>query len=186
MDGKEKLMAEAMDQSRLQNKEDLIYTVMNEYGERLIRLAFTYVKDWGDAEDIVQEVFTTCYTKLDTFRGDGSIKSWLYRITVNKCKDHLKSWFSRNIWFSNTFEKMLPDQDKTPELKLIVKSDNQELAEKILELNVKYREVIILFYQEEMSIQEISSLLQMNESTVKSRLHRARHLLKKSLSDPNE
>lgn len=169
-------------QLHYEEKELLLEEVMDDYGERLIRLAYTYVKDWGEAEDIVQEVFTTCYTKLDTFRGEGSLKSWLYAITVNKCKDHLKSWFRRNIHPANLFEWFIPSQEKTPELLLVVEDEYTELAERILELPVKYREIIMLFYQEELSIQEICTMLHVNASTVKSRLHRARKLLKSSLS----
>ncbi len=168
------------------DKDSLIHDIMDEYGERLIRLSYTYVKNWEDAEDIVQEVFTTCYEKIETFRGEGPLKSWLYTITVNRCKDHLKSWFHRNIWTGIVFESFIPSPEKSPELKLIVDDEYRVLAEELLKLPVKYREILILHYQESMSVQEISELINMKSSTVKSRLHRGRQQLKKAISRQEE
>ncbi|MCF6139626.1 sigma-70 family RNA polymerase sigma factor [Pseudalkalibacillus berkeleyi] len=170
-------------------KEEIMEEVVDCFAERLTRLAYTYVKDWGKAEDIVQDVFITCYSKLETFRGEGSLKNWLYRITVNRCKDHLKSWSHRNVWFANpvTFFKQ-ESNEHTPELRLIVEDEYNELAESILSLPVKYRELIILYYQEELSLAEISELFKIKPSTLKSRLFQARKLLRTQLekgAEPN-
>lgn len=167
----------------LDNKEQLIMNLMNSHGEKLIRLAYTYVKDWGKAEDIVQDVFITCFTKLETYRGDASLQTWLYRITVNRCKDYLKSWTFKNIKFSDVVLSFTKSRSELPELRLVTKDDHQELSEKVLSLSLKYREVIILHYYEELSIKEISSLLNVKISTVKVRLSRARSLLKNMYTD---
>ncbi|WLD93426.1 sigma-70 family RNA polymerase sigma factor [Alkalihalobacillus sp. AL-G] len=163
-------------------KEEIMEEVVNYFGERLTRLAYTYVKDWGKSEDIVQEVFITCYSKLETFRGEGSLKNWLYKITVNRCKDHLKSWSHRNLWFANPFSLFKQEHDdKTPELRLIVEDEYNELAKSILALPLKYRELIILYYQEEMPLAEISLMLNVKTATLKSRLFQARRMLRNSL-----
>ncbi|MGM7703830.1 sigma-70 family RNA polymerase sigma factor [Pseudalkalibacillus sp. Hm43] len=168
-------------------KEEIMEEVVDYFGERLTRLAYTYVKDWGKAEDIVQDVFITCYSKLETFRGEGSLKNWLYKITVNRCKDHLKSWSHRNVWFANPMTLFKEESnDQTPELRLIVEDEYNELAQSILSLPVKYRELIILYYQEEMSLTEISELFNMKQSTLKSRLFQARKLLRSHLEKGEE
>lgn len=167
----------------LNNKEQLIIKLMNSHGEKLVRLAYTYVKDWGKAEDIVQDVFITCFTKLETYRGDASLQTWLYRITVNRCKDYLKSWTFKNIKFSDVILSLTKSKSEQPELRLVNKDDHHELSEKVLSLSLKYREVIILHYYEELSIKQISELLNVKVSTVKVRLSRGRLLLKNMYID---
>jgi RNA polymerase sigma-70 factor, ECF subfamily len=167
----------------LDNKEQLLMQLMNSHGEKLIRLAYTYVKDWGKAEDIVQDVFITCFTKLETYRGDASLQTWLYRITVNRCKDYLKSWSFKNIKFSDVILGFTKSKSELPEFHLVTKDEHHELSEKVLSLSLKYREVIILHYYEELSIKQISELLNVKISTVKVRLSRGRLLLKSMYTD---
>ncbi|WP_317987114.1 sigma factor [Sutcliffiella rhizosphaerae] len=73
-------------------KNHLLEKVMLEFGDQHARLAYSYVKDKETAKYIVQNVFVKCYTKLNEFRHESSLKTWLYRITINECKDYLKSW----------------------------------------------------------------------------------------------
>lgn len=68
-----------------------IELLINEYESDVKRYAYKIVKDWGIAEDITQEVFLTCYIRIDQFRGDSSLKTWLLKITTNKCIDELKN-----------------------------------------------------------------------------------------------
>lgn len=70
--------------------DELLEEIVILYGDELTRLAYTYVKDSETAKDIVQTVFIKCYTHLKTFKGEAKLKTWLYRITINKCKDHVK------------------------------------------------------------------------------------------------
>lgn len=166
---------------REQDKDEILEWLMNEYGQSITRLAFTYTKQRQLAEDIAQEVFIKCYLHLDNFRHESSYKTWLYRITINLCKDKLKSWSFRNIIFSDQFPNKSAKYKETPELQLINNESNQMVAEKIYSLPIKYREVIILYYYEDLTYNEISDLLKVKISTVKSRLHRARLLLKRKL-----
>jgi RNA polymerase sigma factor (sigma-70 family) len=162
------------------SKEETIEMLMNEYGKSVVRLAFTFMKQKQQAEDIAQEVFIKCYEKLDTFRNESSYKTWIYRITVNLCKDRLRSWSFRNIIFNDFFTKENVSS-KTPESELMSLEEKEELSIKVLTLPVKYREVIIFYYYEELSYNDIADLLNISIPSVKSRLHRARLLLKKKL-----
>ncbi|MCF6139370.1 sigma-70 family RNA polymerase sigma factor [Pseudalkalibacillus berkeleyi] len=163
-------------------KEEVIEHMMDQYGEKLTRLAYTYVKDWGRAEDIVQEVFVTCYTKLDTFRGESSVKTWIYRITINRCHDYHRTWSFRNLQFTDKISRWMKGDLKTPESDLLAKDEKQVLANQVLSLPIKYREMLLLYYFEELSVQEISLMLLINESTIKTRLHRGRQLLKEVIT----
>ncbi|WP_036821188.1 sigma-70 family RNA polymerase sigma factor [Pontibacillus yanchengensis] len=71
-------------------KETFIEQLIKEYHQSITRLAFTYVKDQPLAEEVTQDVFLTCFHKIESFRNDSSIKTWLYRITINKSKDQLR------------------------------------------------------------------------------------------------
>ncbi|PLS14768.1 RNA polymerase subunit sigma [Bacillus sp. M6-12] len=162
------------------SNEDRLEWLMNEYGQSITRLAFTYTKNKQLSEDIAQEVFIKCYQKLDGFRHEASYKTWLYRITVNLCKDKLRNWAYRNIVFTDIFQKWSKTTE-SPENELIHYENSRLISEKILTLPVKYREVIILYYYEELTYNQISELLNLNLPTIKSRLHRARLLLRKLL-----
>ncbi|MBB6452382.1 RNA polymerase sigma-70 factor (ECF subfamily) [Salirhabdus euzebyi] len=164
------------------NKEEVLKWLMEEYGQHVIRLAYTYVKDKSLAEDVAQDVFVKCYQKLDDFRQESSYKSWLYRITVNKCKDVLKSWNFKNVKPVEFFHpKSNPVSGSTPEQISITNEKNRQISQTVLSLPIKLREVVIMYYYEELKIEEVASLLNININTVKSRLVRSRQRLKKMM-----
>ncbi len=162
----------------LTDKDAVLETIMEDYGESVVWLAYSYLKDKGKAEDIAQEVFIICYTKLDSFNNNASLKSWVLTITANKCKDVLKSWSHRNIVFAQSLLSTIKHQDSSPDAQLVGLEENKELTRNILKLPMKYREVIFLHYFEDLKVQEMSDLLSLKENSVKTRLRRARMLLK--------
>ncbi|MEH7252445.1 sigma-70 family RNA polymerase sigma factor [Neobacillus niacini] len=164
------------------NRKETIEWLMNEYGRSVVRLAFTFVKKEQLAEDIAQEVFIKCYQKLDNFRGEASYKTWIYRITVNLCKDRLRSWSYKNIILTEFFSKSSIDHH-TPESELMYMEEKKEISIKVLALPIKYREVVILYYYEELSYNQIADLLDISLPTIKTRLHRARLSLKKTMEE---
>ena len=100
-----------------EEKDYVLDKIMIEYGNELVRLAFSYVKDAEIAKDIVQNTFVKCYKKLDSFRFDAQIKTWLYRITINECKDYLKSWHYKMVrvksFINETTKSIIPSTEKT-------------------------------------------------------------------------
>ncbi|MDQ0481151.1 sigma-70 family RNA polymerase sigma factor [Guptibacillus hwajinpoensis] len=162
----------------LTDKDAVLEAIMEDFGESVVWLAYSYLKDKGKAEDIAQEVFIICYTKLDSFNNNASLKSWVLTITANKCKDVLKSWSHRNIVFAQSLLSTIKHQDSSPDAQLVGLEENKELTRNILKLPMKYREVIFLHYFEDLKVQEMSDLLSLKENSVKTRLRRARMLLK--------
>ncbi|WKA49408.1 sigma-70 family RNA polymerase sigma factor [Planococcus liqunii] len=79
--------------------------IMDNCGEELIRLAYFYVKDWQAAEDIVQEVFLSYYQKSHQFDKRSSLRTYLSKITINKCHDHLRSWKNKRALFTDAVRK---------------------------------------------------------------------------------
>lgn len=159
------------------SKEELLTWLMEEYGDMVLRLAFTYVKQRQLAEDISQEVFISCYHHLDRFQNRASYKTWIYRITVNKCKDMLRSWSYKNITYKDMLVSLLQSGSKSAEAQLVDREEQEAIFEQVLHLPIKFREVLILFYYEELSIQEIAEMLNLNTNTIKTRLHRGRQAL---------
>ncbi|MET4558860.1 RNA polymerase sigma-70 factor (ECF subfamily) [Lysinibacillus parviboronicapiens] len=169
--------------SNEEQKETIITQLMNDYAQDIIWLIYSYVKDKNVAEDLTQEVFIKAYKKLDGFKGNSSIKTWLYRIAINCSKDHLKSAYIRRVLPINIFSKF--NNQTTPSTESIYMKNNESaiITKHVLKLPLKYREVIMLFYFEELSIKEIEKIIHINSNTIKSRLRTAKQLLKDAIEN---
>ena len=132
-------------------------------------------------DDLVQDVFLKVYLNLDTFEENAALKTWLYRIAINQCKDYFRSWHHRKVRLARTLDIFEKTSDQTPEEHALKKDENIAISQVIFAMNRKYREVTLLHYYRDFSLEEIASLLELNPSTVRSRLHRARAQLKKKL-----
>ena len=143
----------------------------------MLRIAYLYVQDWLTAEDIVQDTFISYYSKYEQFKERSSLKTYLIRITINKCKDYLKSWRYRKQVLTNQFFLSKKDPPR-----LTQKEEQLDIANAILALPLHLREVIIHYYYNELSIVEVGELLALSDNTVKTRLRRARQLLKEQLA----
>jgi len=160
-----------------EEKDYVLDKIMIEYGNELVRLAFSYVKDAEIAKDIVQNTFVKCYKNLDSFRFDAQIKTWLYRITINECKDYLKSWNYKMVqvksFIHETTKSILPSTEKT----VIDKFNKEDIKSTISSLPKVYREVVYLYYYNSLSTEEIAKVLGIPSNTVKTRLRRAKQRL---------
>lgn len=154
--------------------------LIDQYGEELLRLAYTYVKKRQAAEDVVQDVFLRAYEKRDDFKGLSSYKTYLYSMTINRCYDHLRSWSFKNIRISNKIA-LIFHGDNSTESSAIIKDEKFMLGKEILTLSLKYREILILYYYKDLNVEEIASILNCSTNTIKTRLKRAREKLKVKL-----
>lgn len=154
--------------------------LMRRFGDQVLRLAYYYLRDRHLAEDIAQEVFYRVYRKMDDFRHEASYFTWIHRITVNICRDYLRS---------NTFRRLVPWGDmhslesiggKTE--RLLEAVEGGEAFQKVMDLPVKYRVVVALHYFHDLSTAQIAEVTGMREGTVRVYLSRARQMLKKSLA----
>ncbi len=156
---------------------------IQEYGHDLKWLAYSYVKDYSTAEDITQETFIKAYQKYSTFKQESLIKTWLYKITINLCKDHLKSSYMKRVVRKGAeLFRSIPSSKETPEEFLLQKDEDEALLGQVLKLEDKYREIIILYYFEEFDIKDLAQVLNTSPNTVKTRLRRARQLLQERLT----
>jgi RNA polymerase sigma-70 factor, ECF subfamily len=165
-----------------EDKEILLDELMNMYGQDILKLVYSYVNDKTIAEDLTQDIFVKCYKSLDTFHGKSKWRTWLWRIAINHCKDFLKSWYQKNVVIPGEEGITLNGTNKDLiEETIVQKEADDQLFSAIMMLPVQYREVIYLFYYEEMPIKEIAILTDTIDNTVKTRLRRAKELLKERL-----
>lgn len=166
---------------KMNNKSQIIEEIMTLYSQDVYLLAYSFVKDQGLAEDISQEVFMKCYRNIDSFRRDASIKTWIYRITVNTSKRFVKK---KSIQILKYPKFLLENLQKTESSETNFLKDNQreQLLRKVFSLPSKYREVIVLHYFNDLKINEIGETLALNVNTVKTRLMRGRSMLKDKIA----
>ncbi|WP_338472975.1 sigma-70 family RNA polymerase sigma factor [Niallia sp. XMNu-256] len=166
------------DERMLDEREQIIDQLMYEYSDDILHLVYTYVKNRATAEDLTQEIFIKCYEKLHQFNQKATIKTWVYRIASNHCKDYLKSWHYRKITLTDKVLDYIPSKSKQVEEEIITNSEENSLTNAVMSLPLKYREIVFLHYYEELTLTEISKITTVNINTIKTRLKRAKELLK--------
>lgn len=149
--------------------------VVEQYGEYLYHLNYLYMKDFQLAEEVTQDVLMKFLLHKDDFRKDSSLKTYLTRIAINCCHDELRKQ-KRKLLISKllTLGRYEPSVEQT----YISTETYTTLKQIVFALPVHYREVIILFYYEEFDVSEIASLLNVSQNTVRTRIRRAREVLK--------
>jgi RNA polymerase sigma factor (sigma-70 family) len=164
--------------------------VMQRFGPQLYRIARGVIKDDTEAEDIVQEAFTRAYGKLDTFRGDAPLRTWLVSILLNEARSRLRrrratvgleqvDTSSLDTYWVSRFELGLDGGDPAS---LTAHAEIRRLLQVAIDgLPDPYRAVFRLREIEACSVEETAARLAIKPQTVKTRLHRARRLLRKSL-----
>ncbi len=147
------------------------------YGNDLLRVCFLYLRDYHLAEDAVQDTFEKAIQSYARFRGDCEEKTWLTRIAINVCKNQLRAPWHRRRADNGAFLARL-SVEHNPE-----GESKEPLALAVGRLAPKYREVVLLFYYQEMKLKEIAVALHVPEATVATRLARARARLKETAKE---
>ena len=163
------------------------------YGPRIQQLAFRYLKNWEDAEEVSQDVLMKVYRKIEAFRGDAALSSWIYRITFNTAMSRLRTArFSRPAEVQQTdietenAEILRPepaDWSALADESVMRVEMRQKLIEALTHLPTVYRVPVLLRDIQGLSTEEASAILRVKPQTLKSRLHRGRLILRKHLGD---
>ena len=142
--------------------------IVRTYADMVYRIAYRYVKNTVDTDDVFSEVFLTYFKKERTFESEEHRIAWLIRVTINCAKDFLE----QRSRLQQFHEETLPDGTAS-------NTDTYlDLHAAIEQLRPDYREVIKLFYLEDLTVKQIAQVLGKNENTVKTQLFRAREMLK--------
>jgi RNA polymerase sigma-70 factor (ECF subfamily) len=175
---------------------DALGDLADEFGGKIYQLAFRYLRNREDAEEVTQDVLFKVYRKIDAFRGDAALSSWIYRITFNTAMSRLRSArHQRAQAEAQHVSSMAEDGRDAPRPREI--ADYSDMADErvlraelrkrifhaILALPAIYRGPVMLRDIQGMSTEEASAMLHVKDQTLKSRLHRGRMILRRQLVD---
>ena len=147
-----------------QSLEELIEA----YQKSLYAAAFNICRNTDDANDVVQDTFIQYYTTKKQFQDEEHLKAWLLRVAINRAKDISRSFWKKNRLSIEDYADAVPFESR----------EETGLFEALMRLPEKYREVIHLYYYEDLSIKETARILRITEGSVKMRLSRGRSFLR--------
>ncbi len=154
--------------------------LIRKYGTMVLRHAYFYLHDRQKSEDACQEVFLRMYKKKPVLPDEQSYRAYILRVTINVCKDMLKSaWNRRVIPLAEGYE--IASDQPTPEKQAVSDETGEEIITAIMELPAIYKDVVLLYYYDELSTSEVAKVLSVPEVTVRTRLMRARGRLEEKL-----
>ncbi len=148
-------------------------TLVQRYHQNLYAVAYSVCSNREDAEEAAQDAFIQYHISKKEFDSEEHIRAWLIRVTINKAKNVAKSFWRRN-------RTSLEDQLTTLSFE---SEEASQVFEAVMQLAPKYRIVVHLFYYEDYSVREIAEILKISEANVKTRLSRARAMLRDTLKE---
>jgi len=163
----------------------------NAYGAKIYQLAFRYLRNHEDAEEVAQDVLLKVYQKIDAFRGDAALSSWIYRITFNAAMSRLRA-FKQDLPAAperpdsehhDPPAKDVVDSARLADEEVHRREMRQVLVRALKDLPALYRVPVILRDVKGLTTEEASAVLHVKEQTLKSRLHRGRLMLREQLAD---
>lgn len=174
--------------AHLRGDKTAFEVLFKKYREMVGRLVFSILKDDSRVDDTVQDVFVLLFRNLSKFRGQSALKTWIYRITVNEA---LRQINRSKRWVQMPEGDVEPSQipsaivvfkhGASPERVLIEGEQRDIIQRGLSQLKPDHRVILTLYYLEDLSVQDLSSVLEIPEGSVKSRLFYARESLKKAL-----
>jgi len=164
--------------------EAAIEMLVRQYETGVFRLALSIVGDQAEANEITQETFISALRSLSSYQEQRSFKAWLYTITLNQSRSHLRKrkTLERLKATLNSLFRVETQKQVLPEESLMQNEKEVEVWMALNQLDDPFRIVVILRYFHELSIAEISEVLSVNEGTIHSRLHTARARLRNALN----
>ena len=156
--------------------EQVFTELVDTYQTSLLRMCYLNLQDIGLAEDAVQETFIKAYRALSSFRNESNLKTWLMKIAINPCRDMQRGSWWKHINRAVTLDRL---NSAIPSVSDDVISLNMEIAK----LPMKLREVVLLYYYQNMTTEEIADALRIAPSTVSSRLKKAREKLRHAMKE---
>lgn len=158
------------------------------YKNKVYQICFRMLGNRHESEDVAQETFIRAYVNIDTFKTELKFSTWLFRIATNLCIDRIrkkKPDFYLDAEVSGTegltLYSQIPSDVESPDVEVESLELQETIQKEILKLPEKYRSVIVLKYIEELSLNEISEILDLPLGTVKTRIHRGREALRQQL-----
>ena len=174
----------------LKGDQNAYADIVNLYQHKLYQICYRMLSNKQEAEDIAQEAFVRAYINLHSYDQKRKFSTWLYRIATNLCIDRIRKkkpdyYLDAQVPGTDGLDmySQIASDEKLPEETVEQMELQERIQYEISRLPDKYRSVIVLKYIEELSLQEISEILDMPLGTVKTRIHRGREALRKQLNN---
>lgn len=156
------------------------------YKNLIGKMVYRMISRPEDRQEVAQDVYLAIHQRLDSFRGDSQLSTWIARIAYYKCVDYYKKKDKNRVFesFDSLSDQEILNQHRvedSPEERLILKQEKEQIAECINRLPSHYKLVLSLFHFDNLTYTEIGKILKMPDGTVKSHLFRARRLMRKLL-----
>ena len=150
--------------------------IYNEHSRAIYYLALRFLADPQKAEDATHDVFLKAFRKMDQFRGEASWRTWLYRITINHCRNLQQTWHERHVLTSmdETIWDQTPATTDSPLRVLETKELGQRIQQALEALPEEYRLLLLLVADEQLSYEQVANLTNQTADAVRGKLHRAR------------
>ncbi len=170
-----------------QGDKEAFGKLVERYEKKILRYGRKFLNNPRDIEDIVQDIFLKAYSNIQSFDSKRKFSPWLYRIAHNEFINFIKKKEKQKIQFFDP-DVLLPQIASDQETDERVKKEerNKLLTSSLNQLDLKYRETLILYYQEDLSYEEISDVMRIPTSTVGVRLKRGREKLKENWQEKNK
>lgn len=160
-------------------REEDFVALVEEHQAALLRMCYMVLRDREAARDAVQETFLKAYRGMTKFRGNSSGKTWLVTIAMNTCRD-----MRRSAWLRFVDRRLTPED--LPAASVPPTENDRELTLRVMQLPPKLREVVVLYYYQDMNMLEVAKALGLAQSTVAARLARARERLREVLEGEDD
>jgi RNA polymerase sigma-70 factor (ECF subfamily) len=150
--------------------------IYQEHSRAIYYLALRFLSDPQKAEDATHDVFLKAFRKMGQFRGESSWRTWLYRITINHCRNLQQTWHERHM-FNNADDAVwdnAPARTDSPLRALETKELGERIQKALDCLSAEYRLLLLLVADEQMSYEEVGTLTEQTPDAVRGKLHRAR------------
>ncbi len=151
-------------------QNDFFSALYRQHVNTVYSIALSYLKNPAEAEDVTSDVFVQLLESGISFPDEAQARAWLITVTRNRCKNHLKHWLRRRRASEEVMEQ-IPVESAAPELR--------QVMDAICKLPERYRLPLMLFAVEGYSVRETAEMLGLNESTVRTRIARAREMIRK-------
>lgn len=163
------------------DREAVLTDWVSRYSDALLRMCFIQLKDWAMAEDALQETFIKAWRAMPRHRYEPIMndKAWLSRIALNVCRDLQRSRWMRHVDASTSIESL-------PPARTAVLPEDRALLLDICAMPEKYRQVLILYHYQQLTMREIAQVLEMDVSTIYARLKKAEGMLRRQLTEEGD
>lgn len=168
--------------------------IVDRYKNKIYHLAYRMLGNVHESEDIVQETFLRVHLNLGRYDTTQKFSTWIYRIGTNLCIDRLRKRKRKISLDAQLFESdgtdgydiLATNEEALPERQLLISETQRQIRQAISKLPDKYRTIVVLRYLQDLSLQEISDVLDLPVTTIKTRLHRGREFLRDKLEKDTE